>query len=184
MADARRSLAALQSLLADNTSGDISPQDIRDVLLSVVPPRGSFYVSAAAETTISGSGTWTKASGTTTSVSLVSFTMPANNRLTYAETQSRRALIAVSASIKPAATDKQIAVGVYHYDDSGASGAILSDSVQTAYLTTATGETQYSLLAECTIETDDYLELHIKNDTDAVNATVTNASFRVVTWLQ
>lgn len=35
MADTRRTLAALQTLLADNTSGDISAQDIRDFLVSV-----------------------------------------------------------------------------------------------------------------------------------------------------
>ena len=34
MADTRRTLAALQTLLADNTSGDISAQDIRDFLVS------------------------------------------------------------------------------------------------------------------------------------------------------
>lgn len=35
MPDTRRTLSALQTLLADNTSGDISPQDIRDMLVSV-----------------------------------------------------------------------------------------------------------------------------------------------------
>ena len=35
MADTVRTFAALQALLADNTSGDISPQDLRDFLASV-----------------------------------------------------------------------------------------------------------------------------------------------------
>ena len=35
MVDTARTLAALQTLLADNTSGDISEQDIRDMLLSL-----------------------------------------------------------------------------------------------------------------------------------------------------
>lgn len=35
MADTRRALATLQNLLADNTTGDISAQDVRDLLLSV-----------------------------------------------------------------------------------------------------------------------------------------------------
>lgn len=38
MADTRRTLAALQALLADNTAGDISAQDIRDMLVSLVVP--------------------------------------------------------------------------------------------------------------------------------------------------
>ena len=37
MVDTARSLAALQVLLADNTSEDISPQDVRDMLVSVIP---------------------------------------------------------------------------------------------------------------------------------------------------
>ncbi len=37
MPDTSRTKAALQALLADNTSGDISPQDVRDVLVSLFP---------------------------------------------------------------------------------------------------------------------------------------------------
>lgn len=40
MADTVRTLAALQSLLADNGSGLISPQDLRDFLVSVFAARG------------------------------------------------------------------------------------------------------------------------------------------------
>lgn len=35
MADTVRTLAALQTLLADNANGDISPQDLRDMLISL-----------------------------------------------------------------------------------------------------------------------------------------------------
>lgn len=35
MADTRRTIAELLALLADNTTGDISPQDMRDVLVSL-----------------------------------------------------------------------------------------------------------------------------------------------------
>lgn len=37
MADTLRTLSALQALLADNTTGDISAQDLRDLLVSVYP---------------------------------------------------------------------------------------------------------------------------------------------------
>ena len=40
MADTIRTKSALQTLLADNVAGDISPQDIRDFLVSVI---GSEY---------------------------------------------------------------------------------------------------------------------------------------------
>ena len=38
MVDTARTLAALQTLLADNTAGDISPQDVRDMLVSQAVP--------------------------------------------------------------------------------------------------------------------------------------------------
>lgn len=39
MADTKRTLAALTALLADNTAGDISAQDVRDLLVSVYGSR-------------------------------------------------------------------------------------------------------------------------------------------------
>lgn len=39
MADTKRTLAALTALLADNTAGDISAQDMRDLLVSVYGSR-------------------------------------------------------------------------------------------------------------------------------------------------
>jgi hypothetical protein len=53
MADTRRSLSALQALLADNASGDISAQDMRDVLVSV---DGENSVQAGAYSSLPGSG--------------------------------------------------------------------------------------------------------------------------------
>jgi hypothetical protein len=56
MADTQKTLAALITLFADNTSGDISPQDLRDFLVSVFGGYGSIYVNggSTAQTGISG----------------------------------------------------------------------------------------------------------------------------------
>src|SRR3990167_9214317 len=48
MTDTKRSLSALQTLLADNVGGAISPQDMRDLLVSVYPYGAPSYVLAAA----------------------------------------------------------------------------------------------------------------------------------------
>lgn len=48
MADTIRSRAALLALLADNTTGDISPQDMRDVLVSIHGVYGEIRVEAGA----------------------------------------------------------------------------------------------------------------------------------------
>ncbi len=44
MVDTARSLSDLQTLLADNVSGDISPQDVRDMLVSCIGIYGSLSV--------------------------------------------------------------------------------------------------------------------------------------------
>jgi hypothetical protein len=44
MADTIRTLTALLALLADNVTGDISPQDIRDVLVTVHGVYGGIYI--------------------------------------------------------------------------------------------------------------------------------------------
>ena len=52
MADTIRLIAALQSIFADNATGDISPQDLRDFLVSVMPTgRGATKTVAANDAT-------------------------------------------------------------------------------------------------------------------------------------
>ena len=48
MADTRRILSALQTLLADNTAGDISAQDVRDFLVSASPVVEEYAASSSA----------------------------------------------------------------------------------------------------------------------------------------
>lgn len=44
MVDTVRTKAALQTLLADNTTGDISPQDLRDMLVSIMGVYGGIHI--------------------------------------------------------------------------------------------------------------------------------------------
>lgn len=59
MADTSKTLAQLQTLLADNTTGAISPQDLRDMLLSVLSGYG--HISVLGGVTNQGSITSTPA---------------------------------------------------------------------------------------------------------------------------
>ena len=174
MADTQKTLAALQTQFADNTTGAISPQDLRDFLVSANSAYGSCYISTPAETTITD-GTFTKAAGTTTSVSLNRFTMPANNRLTYTGTPDCHfhGVISFSMSIATG-TNKVLELGAYIYDDSGASGAVLAHSVvsrNAASTAIGTGALHF----DATLSTNDYIELHVKNTTDTTNIQVDNA---------
>jgi len=63
MADTIRDLTALLALLADNTSGDISPQDMRDVLVSLHGVYGEIYVADGSTAQSSLGTTPTKMTG-------------------------------------------------------------------------------------------------------------------------
>ena len=55
MVDTVRTLTALQTILADNTSGDISAQDLRDMLLSVHPGVVIAHTESELVTALAGS---------------------------------------------------------------------------------------------------------------------------------
>lgn len=57
MADTVRTLAALQTLLADNTTGDISAQDVRDMLVSLFTPQFVGCQLTKSGTQVLGNGT-------------------------------------------------------------------------------------------------------------------------------
>ena len=58
MVDTIRTLSALQTLLADNTSGDISPQDLRDMLVSVWPNGIVDRVTDVTDRSLTTDNTW------------------------------------------------------------------------------------------------------------------------------
>ena len=175
MADTQRSKSALAALLADNTTGDISPQDVRDFLETMHPPYGSCYITTSAETTISD-GNFTKAAGTTTDVNLHRFSgktlLTVDNRLKYIGSPDIHVHGAVSFSMHIATgTNKVVELGAYVYDDSAATGAVLAHSVvsrNAASTAIGTGALHFDVM----LSTNDYVELHVKNTTDTINITV------------
>lgn len=166
MADTQRTKSALATLFADNSNGDISAQDLRDFLESAHFSFGSFYISSSAATTPAGAGTYLKALGTTTSVSLHRFTMPANNRLTYTGTPDVHAHIAVSVSMTTAANNKVIGIGV------AKNGTMLEHSKLQRKVSTAGDIGSTALHADASLSTNDYLEIWIANITDTTDVTL------------
>lgn len=91
MADTQRSVSAINTLLANNTTQQISPQDLRDAFLSWRMGHGQIYVDAnsspvgSASITVSSQNNWvecTEATWTATS-GLHWFDMTSNGRLYY-----------------------------------------------------------------------------------------------------
>lgn len=65
MSDTQRSLGDLQTLLADNTTKDITPQRLRDFLVSALGGYGGLYADESSPTPLSTSSTPVKLTGWT-----------------------------------------------------------------------------------------------------------------------
>jgi hypothetical protein len=175
--DTVRTLSALQTLLADNTSGDISPQDIRDFLVSVSPPHGTMYRNVAAATTTVTPGTYLKAAGTTTAGNLNAFDMPANNRLRYTGAAQKHFHIAVSVSFTCGANNKTVGLKI------AKDGVVMDDSVARRRVGTGTDIGSTALHADTTLTTNQYLELWLTNETNTATVTIDEMYFFVMGML-
>lgn len=177
MADTPRTKSALAALFADNTAGDISPQDLRDFLESMSLPFGEMYVSTPATTTTGSAGTFGKVAGTTTLGDANLFDMPANNRLRYTGTVPIKVLVTVTGHLDDFSGDPKD-LRLYVYDDSGAAGATVAKSQFSGGVTNAIDSPPFALQAIVTLDTNDYVELHA-SATGFGSTDITNAYFQL-----
>lgn len=177
MADTRRTLAALQTLLADNTSGAISPQDLRDMLLTLVPPFGGESLeSNAAVTTISVVSTpvvtnW-NAAGVGTG--LREFTASTGGRLTYTGIPDTHAMITASLSAFVTINASK-RLNFYLYKN----GTTQIGSHQGL---TTQGSSDYeatAIVGDVALATNDYVELWCSNETDTNDITLEDAEISI-----
>lgn len=168
MADTERTLTDLLTNLFQDGQSDnsITANDIRDLIVSLAPAYGSMYVSSAAETTISGVDTPTKAAGTTTAgVKLRDFTH-ANNRLTYTGVPTRAFIISLSATITSASSNQSLAFHI------AKTGSVAVASLQRRKIATGSDEGSVSVMVELELATNDYVEFFVENKTGSGNITV------------
>jgi hypothetical protein len=137
---------------------------------------GAIYITTPAATTPPDTTNFTKILGTTAlnnSESVVmDFDMPANNRLRYTGTNRIHAHIAVTLTMTAASTNQVLAFRIYKYDDSGASGATLVHSNVGQKIGTGTDVDSTALHADCLMDTNDYIEVHLKNTTSTDTVTL------------
>lgn len=181
MADTRRTLSDLQTLLADNTTGAISAQDIRDVLFSASPPHATMYITSPAATTVSQTSTYVKVAGTTASTYLKEFDMPANNRLRYIGTPVIHVHCAITVDVTTASNNQLASFriaknGVATGDDAVASTVDHKTGASTDVISTA-------LHYDTMMSYGDYLELFCANETTASNMTIPHMYFFVLGML-
>ena len=172
MADTMRSLSELATLLADNSTGNISPQDLRDALLATVQPgHGEISITSSAETSIAAVDTWYPASGTyALSANAMNWDMNTNGQLRYTGAADRVVHIAASFSMTAAGNNKNLSLAV------AKNGTVLTPSIVNRQISTGADEGTGAVHAFTSVSTNDYLTVVVRNNTDSVNATLTTVN--------
>lgn len=172
----RTKTALLTTLFQDAQVAGISAQDMRDLIVSLSPDYAGLNFTVPAETSISVSGTYVKGAGTTaiTNSSANMGDGGVSNRLVYNGTVARHFHIVLQASITlSAGTNQNISIALYRWDDSAGTGAIVDHSEAFNTLS-GTAIEQITSHADVHLDTGDYLEIHITNNTATNNAQIDN----------
>jgi hypothetical protein len=171
MADTQRSLAELTgTLFSDGQAiASITPQDIRDLIVSLTPSYGGLFFTSPVATSVATPGTYVKASGTTTSTNLRNFTMPVSNRLTYTGAASRHFHLVCSVSMTTSGTNNDISIGI------AKNGAVVEHTKITRFIATGSDRGAFSTHGDIILTTNDYIELWLTDEDSAENVTIFNA---------
>lgn len=166
MAQTQRSLAELIALLPNNTSGLISPEDVRDMLVSLAPIHGSYSRLVTAPTTVSVAGDYVKAAGTTTPGTLHDLTMDQDNRLTFVGASPRHFHVLASISMTCDGINKVLGLKL------AKNGVPLDFSVVRRSVGTGLDVGALSLQGDMTLVENDYVEVWLTNETSATDVTI------------
>ena len=177
MSDTARTPAELLAIFADGQAeGSITPQDMRDLIVSVQGSYGGLEINVADETQILTAGTFVKAAGTTNLiVPSNNFSMTENNRLSYTGTATRNFLVVAGISFTAEADSKTICFS-----------SAINGVVKTPRVCATIGEGDYTSAVAgvriVTLSENDYLELFVTNETSTDNITVTQMGYFVVSF--
>lgn len=166
MADTKRTLEELQAALANNVAGAISPQDLRDFLVSTIRTRGAFSRLVAAATIIGTPGTYVQVNGTTIAGTLTDMTSPVDGRLTYVGIPDRHFFVTAMVSFTAVGSNKVIGFKI------AKNGVVLDKSVVRTAVTTGSDLRAVALQVDLDLVTGDYVELWVTNETTTTDVTI------------
>lgn len=155
----------------------VDMQEIRDLITSFAPPFMGLYVSTPTTTTITTQSVYVKVAGTTTVTNKsddFDDDSGTSNRARFIGVSPRHMHVVAQASVAPVSgTNQEFALQVWHYDDSAASGSYLAHSIARTTLAALSVE-QITTHADVMMDTNDYLEIHIANNSSTVDVNVEN----------
>jgi hypothetical protein len=180
MADTQRSLAAIIALLANNTAGDISAQDMRDVVETLRMRSGQLSIAdgAGAAMTILNTTDYVEATAPAWTLLAASDGFNesgGNGRLTYIGVADVMVQIALSLSFSCASNNQILHLRI------GKNGTTdpTAEAQRKIGIGTDVGSTALHLIT--TMSTGDYLSLWVRNETSTAAPTIVVANLQAVT---
>ena len=179
MADTQRSVSTILGLLATNTTGDISAQDMRDALVTWRQCHGQLYVPAAARAAVTISDTTNFFEATTPAWTLSTgahlFDESAGNgRLTYTGTAAVDVHVALSVSFTSVGSNQVVRLRI----GKNATPDPASEAHRKIGAGTDVGSTAIHLITS--MSTGDYVSLWVRNVDNASDVTIEVANIQVV----
>lgn len=177
-------LSALLAELPDNTTGDISPEDIRDCVVSLYPSRGQIELASGGSvvTTFGSSGSYTTVKGTTaldTSVCTTCVSMPSNGVLKLLKNVDQVALVNATLEVFPAANNKRYTFTF------AKNGTPVPGLAYTAFFGNLSGNPAGLFLSGLlAMGYNDELTVVVKNDTDTTSITAQVLSVSLVGFIK
>jgi hypothetical protein len=186
MAQTQKTLSAIYALLADNATGAISAQDLRDAFESWRMSHGQIYIPPvnATETAIVSADVYVEVTApawslTTGAASHNFDESDGNGRLTYTGAEPVTVHCALSYSIElSSGTNQYIAVSM------GVNGTPDTSSEQRRKVGISGDLGAGAAHLITTLNNGDYLSMFAKNETSTANVVITNANLQAIGMTQ
>lgn len=168
MADTRRTLAQILALWPLNTSGDISPQDGRDMIVTLTPSLGQIHqIDNVAATVISDTTNFFALNMSATTLDASSnFDSPATGQLRYTGLPPVKALCWASLSMTSGSSNQVTETGF------GINGTAIDVTHLTRKIGSGADAGAVSNVHILDLVTNDIVSMFIKNVTGANNVTI------------
>ena len=181
MAETPKVLSALLAQLPDNTTGLISPEDIRDAVVSLFPSRGELDLTASAQTTFAATNTWYKLAGTTAfdaTLGQDGFSQYANNELQATKAVNQVLLVTANVELVCASNNKTFGLTF------AKNGTPLTNVHISTVLANSNKGYGFSLTTLIPTAANDIISVYVRNETDTTAVTATSLSLSAVGFIR
>jgi len=181
MAETPKVLSALLAQLPDNTTGLISPEDIRDVVVSLFPSRGQLDLTATAATTFALTDTWYKLAGTTAldaTLGQDGFSQVANNELRATKAVNQVLLVTANVELLCASNNKTFGLTF------AKNGTAITGIHVSALLANSNKGYGFSITALLPTAANDTISVYVRNETDTTSVTATSLTLSAVGFIR